>query len=81
MFFANICFATSNKYNLEATPIIITDNTSPDFRNIKNVNEKKKIFIDFMPKEIDEANKEICEEREMILNIQKLLNNKQDLDN
>ena len=34
-----------------------------------------------MPKEIDEANKEICEEREMILNIQKLLNNKQELDN
>lgn len=35
-----------------------------------------------MPKEIDEANKKICEEREMILNIfKKLLNNKHDLDN
>ncbi|AXH30700.1 Bax protein [Francisella opportunistica] len=33
-----------------------------------------------MSKEIDEANKEICKERESILNIQKLLNNKQNLD-
>ena len=43
--------------------------------------KKENLYRLFMPKKIDEANKEICEEREMILNIQKLLNNKQDLDN
>ncbi|ABK89778.1 mannosyl-glycoendo-beta-N-acetylglucosaminidase family protein [Francisella tularensis subsp. novicida U112] len=78
IFFTNISFASSDKYHLETPPIKVSSN-KPDFRDIKNVAEKKKIFIDFMSKEIDEANKEICSQRDTILRLQKSLESNQDL--
>ncbi|MED7787656.1 glucosaminidase domain-containing protein [Francisella sp. 19X1-34] len=66
---SSLGFANSNKYHL-ATDSVKLDNNKPDFANIKDVAKKKKLFINFMSKEIKEANKEICRERESILNLQ-----------
>lgn len=79
IFFINISFASSDKYHLE-TPPIPAGSYKPDFRDMKNVSEKKKSFINFMSKEIDEANQELCKQRQTILKLQDILNNKQDLD-
>lgn len=79
IFFINISFASSDKYHLETPPIPI-GTYKPDFRDIKDVSEKKKIFIEFMSKEIDEANQELCKQRQTILKLQEILNDKQDLD-
>lgn len=79
IFFINISFASSDKYHLE-TPPIPAGTYKPDFRDIKDVSEKKKIFIEFMSKEIDEANQELCKQRQTILKLQEILNDKQDLD-
>ncbi|WP_318010094.1 glucosaminidase domain-containing protein [Francisella sp. SYW-9] len=81
---SNLCFANSDKYHLATSPVKL-DNNKPDFASIKDVAKKKKLFIDFMSKEIKEANKEICSERKNILDLQKDLNkqkklNKQQLD-
>ncbi|MEY8702294.1 glucosaminidase domain-containing protein [Francisella philomiragia] len=78
IFFMNICFASSDKYHLETAPVP-AGTYKPDFKDIKDVTEKKKIFIEFMSKEIDEANQELCRQRQTILKLQEILNKKQDL--
>lgn len=75
---SSVGFANSDKYHLETEPVKF-DKNKPDFRNIKDVDLKKKTFINFMSKEIDEANKEICIERDNILKLQKLINSDKDL--
>lgn len=75
---STIGFASSDKYHLETAPIKL-DNSKPDFRSMKDVAEKKKVFIDFMSKEIDEANKEICKERKTVLDLQKLVDSGKEL--
>ncbi|MED7819873.1 MULTISPECIES: glucosaminidase domain-containing protein [unclassified Francisella] len=78
LFIYSFGFANSNKYHLATSPVKL-DNQKPDFANIKDVAQKKKIFIDFMSKEVKEANNEICSERKNILDLQKVLDNKKSL--
>ncbi|GAB4224976.1 MAG: glucosaminidase domain-containing protein [Francisella sp.] len=77
-FLVNISFANSDKYHL-GTPPIKSSADKPDFKSIKDVTEKKKAFISFMSKEIDEANKEICKERKTILELQDIIQNNESL--
>jgi uncharacterized FlgJ-related protein len=75
---SSLCFANSAKYHLATSPVKL-DHNKPDFANIKDVAKKKKLFIDFMSKEIKEANKEICSERKSIISLQKDLDKQKKL--
>lgn len=75
---SSVGLANSDRYHLETEPVKF-DKNKPDFRNIKDVNLKKKTFINYMSKEIDEANKEICIERDNVLKLQKLIDDGKEL--
>jgi len=59
----NSVASQSDTYNIALDANSTVSIKKPDFANIQDVKEKKKVFIEYILASIDNANKEICAER------------------